>query len=72
MIVCPFILFILAIVLSVLLRFRDSDYLFGILDLGILITYLVSSNYSFIIEKGPTFALALTLMYCHYYRVLVY
>jgi len=29
-VVCPFVLFLLAIVLSVLHRFTDSDYLFGI------------------------------------------
>jgi hypothetical protein len=33
-------------VLPVLLRFTDSDYSFGILDLRILITPLVSSNLS--------------------------
>jgi len=32
-IVCPFVIFLLAIVLSVLFRFTDSDYLFGILKL---------------------------------------
>ena len=51
-----FIFFPLAIVLSVLLWFTDSDYLFGILwplcclsffDLQILITSLASSNYLF-------------------------
>jgi hypothetical protein len=29
-VVCPFVLFLLAIVLSVLLRYMDSDYPFGI------------------------------------------
>jgi len=29
-VVCPFVLFLLAIVLSVLLRYTDSDYPFGI------------------------------------------
>ena len=33
MVVCPFVLFLLAIVLSALLRLMDSDYLFGILKL---------------------------------------
>jgi hypothetical protein len=33
-----FVLFLLAIVVSVLLRFMASDYLFGILDLWLLIT----------------------------------
>jgi hypothetical protein len=32
-VVCPFVLFPLAIVLSVLLRFTDSDYPFGIFKL---------------------------------------
>ena len=32
-VVCPFVLFLLAIVLSVLLRFPDSDYPFGIFKL---------------------------------------
>jgi hypothetical protein len=31
--VCPFVLFLLAIVLSVLLRLTDSDYPFGIFKL---------------------------------------
>ena len=37
-----FVLFLLAIVLSVLLRFTPFDYPFGILDLHRLITPLVS------------------------------
>ena len=32
-VVCPFVLFLLVIVLSVFLRFTDSDYPFGILEL---------------------------------------
>jgi hypothetical protein len=36
-----FVFFLLAIVLSVL-RFTADDYLFGILDLRLMITYLVS------------------------------
>ena len=32
-VVCPFALFLLAIVLSVLLRYTDSDYPFGIFKL---------------------------------------
>jgi hypothetical protein len=32
-VVCPFVLFILVIVLSVLLRYTDSDYPFGIFKL---------------------------------------
>ena len=35
-VVCPFVLFLLAIVLSVLLRFSDSDYPFGIFKLFLL------------------------------------
>ena len=31
--VCPFVLFLLVIVLSVLLRYTDSDYPFGIFKL---------------------------------------
>jgi hypothetical protein len=34
---CPFVLFLLAIVLSVLLRYTDSDYHFGIFKLFLLI-----------------------------------
>ena len=52
-----FVLFLLAIVLSVL-RFTDSDYPFGILDLRIRITPLVSSYSSYpttkIIEHKKT------------------
>jgi hypothetical protein len=33
MVICPFVLFVLAIVLSVLLRYTDSDYPFGIFKL---------------------------------------
>jgi hypothetical protein len=36
-VVCPFVLFLLAIVLSVLLRYTDSDYPFGIFKLFIRI-----------------------------------
>jgi hypothetical protein len=32
-VVCPFVLFLLVIVLSVLLRFTESDYPFGIFKL---------------------------------------
>jgi len=41
-----FVRFLLAVVFSVLLRFTASDYSFGILDLRLLITPLVSSNFS--------------------------
>jgi hypothetical protein len=37
-VVCPFVLFILAIVLSVL-RYMDSDYPFGIFKLFLTYTY---------------------------------
>jgi len=33
MVVCPVVLFLLTIVLSVLLRFTDVDYSFGIIKL---------------------------------------
>jgi hypothetical protein len=55
MVVCPFVLFLLAIVLSVLLRYTDSDYPFGILwplcclfffGIRILITPMVSLSSS--------------------------
>ena len=36
-VVCPFVLFLLVIVLSVLLRYTDSDYPFGIFKLCIII-----------------------------------
>jgi len=42
----PFVLFLMAIVLYVLLRFTASDYPFGILDSRLLITPLVSWNFS--------------------------
>jgi hypothetical protein len=32
-VVCPFVLFLLAIVLSVFIRYTDSDYPFGIFKL---------------------------------------
>ena len=35
-VVCPFVLFLLAIVLSVLLRYTDSDYPFGIVKLFLI------------------------------------
>jgi hypothetical protein len=36
-VVCPFVLFLLIIVLSVLLRYMDSDYPFGIFKLFLLL-----------------------------------
>jgi hypothetical protein len=40
--VCPFVLFLLAIVLSVRLRFKDSDYPFGIIKLFLNIYIFIS------------------------------
>ena len=40
-IVCPFVLFLLAIVLSVLLRLTDFDYPFGIFKLSFLLVVLL-------------------------------
>ena len=39
-VVCPVVLFLLAIVLSVLLRYTDSDYLFGICKLFMIQIWL--------------------------------
>jgi hypothetical protein len=44
-VVCPFVLFLLAIVLSVLLRLADSDYPFGIFKL-----FLSDENLFILIE----------------------
>ena len=41
--VCPFLLFLLAIVLSVLLRYTDSDYTFGIFEILVQIL-LIKKN----------------------------
>jgi hypothetical protein len=38
-VVCPSVLFLLAIVLSVLLRYTDSDYPFGIFKLFLLLHF---------------------------------
>jgi hypothetical protein len=54
-VICPFVLFHLAIMLSVLLRLADSDCPIGILDLRILIAPLVSSNSSFTLFVFPVF-----------------
>ena len=43
--VCPFVLFLLAIVLSVLLRYTDSDYPFGIFKLFLHVYCRGRSNY---------------------------
>ena len=45
-VVCPFVLFLLAIVLSVLLRYTDSGYPFGIFKL-LPIVVCPSSMYGF-------------------------
>jgi len=45
-VVCPFVLFLLPIVLSVLLRFTDSDYLFGIFKLFSLIREVLAHETS--------------------------
>jgi len=42
MVVCPFVLFILTIVLTVLLLLTDSNYSFGILNLLLVAVYLLS------------------------------
>jgi len=42
MVICPFVLFLFAIVLSVLLRFTDSDYAFGIFKLFLHDTFCVT------------------------------
>jgi hypothetical protein len=43
-VVCPFVLFLLTIVFSVLLGYRDSDYPFGIFKLFLVYVIVVSSN----------------------------
>ena len=48
-VVCPFVLFLLAIVLSVLLRYTDSDYLFGIFKLFFLHFSGISSRYYIVV-----------------------
>jgi hypothetical protein len=52
-VVCPFVLFLLAIVLSVLLRYTDSDYL-----------PLVSSKSSYSKNMSSFFALAFVHIIC--------
>ena len=46
-VVCPFVLFLLAIVLSVLLRFTDSDYPFGIFKFSSLYPLQLLTDVSF-------------------------
>ena len=43
-VVCPFVLFLLTIVLSVLLRYTDFDCPFGIFKLFLVDVILISSN----------------------------
>jgi len=54
---CPFILFLLAIVLSVLLRFTDSDYplwyLLTLLDLSCYTERVVSDTCQTCIKTSP-------------------
>jgi hypothetical protein len=45
MVVCPFVLFLLAIVLSVLLRYAESDNPFGIFKLFLHFLYTNSVTY---------------------------
>jgi hypothetical protein len=40
-VVCPFVLFLLAIMLSDLLRYTDSDYPFGIFKLFLYVIYVI-------------------------------
>ena len=47
-IVCPFVLFLLTIVLSVFLRFTDSDYPFGICKLFFFVTETDTLKYLFV------------------------
>ena len=70
-VVCPFVYFLLVIVLSVLLRYTDSDYPFDIFwslcclyffDIRILITPLISSNSSSTL-KNSQFTLLILLFY---------
>jgi hypothetical protein len=61
MVACPFVLFLLAIVLSVLLRYTDSDYPFGIFKLFfskqvdiisiIILFWAVSSIYQYVLKR---------------------
>ena len=57
-VVCPFVLFHLAIVLFVLLRYTDCDYLFGIFKL--FLTDLSKSNYECLIRISTYLSFAIT------------
>ena len=74
-VVCPFVLFLLAIVLSVLLRYMDSDYPFGICKLFfhviVVLTMKVSNKpdfYKFVLmyyrqhDSSRSFLCQITLM----------
>ena len=50
-VICPFVLFLLAIVLSVLLRFTDSDYPFGIFKLFLCASPLTNIYPSLCMKK---------------------
>ena len=52
-VVCPFVLFVLAIVLYVLLRFPSSDYPFGIFKLFILT--VLNCSYIVLLSHDATF-----------------
>jgi hypothetical protein len=51
-VVCPFVLFLLAIVLSVLLRYTDSDYPFGIFKLFFAISTLFKKIKHLSVTRG--------------------
>ena len=60
--VCCFVIFFFAIVLSVLLRFTASGYTFGILDLRLLVTPLVSQIYGFWLHLWYLLAIVLSVL----------
>ena len=51
-VVCPFVLFLLAIVLAVLLRYTDSDYPFGIFKLFLHALYNMEDSITSKSDKG--------------------
>jgi hypothetical protein len=60
-VVCPFVLFLLAIVLSVLLRYTDSDCPFGIFKL-FLILDIQSTKYTEFSNIVGIFSISLKLI----------
>ena len=66
-VVCPFVLFLLAIVLSVLLRFTDSDYLFGIFKLFLIVSEIIFFCYFNIVIQSLQTLLKLSQQHhwCH-------